>query len=279
MTAYDLHGSGPEGQLVAALRRTLAACADIVVPPCCLLCRTPLNAHHLVCGACWREVRFIRPPLCDVMGLPLPFDTGERMVSAAALARPPAYDRARAVAHFSGSIRALIHQFKYADRHDARSLFGRWLAEAGRDLLAEADVIVPVPLTRWRLLTRRFNQSAVLAQELSRQSGVAVDPHLLRRIALQEGPGGPHPRPAPAQRGGRLQRPAQPAAESHRTPRAAHRRRDHDRGNRRGLRPRAQAGRGGPRGRARPGYGHKRGNGHRVSLTDWAETARSAPGS
>ena len=115
------------------------------------------------------------------MGLPLPFDTGERMVSAAALARPPAYDRARAVAHFSGSIRALVHQFKYADRQDARALFGRWLGEAGHELLAGADVIVPVPLTRWRLLTRRFNQAAILAQELSRQSGVVMDPHLLRR--------------------------------------------------------------------------------------------------
>jgi ComF family protein len=164
-----------------AVRRTLAACADIIVPPCCLVCRAPLGAHHLLCAPCWREVHFIRPPLCDVLGIPLPFDTGEHMVSAGALARPPAYDRARAVAHFSGSMRTLVHQLKYADRHDARSLLGRWLAEAGRELLAGADVVVPVPLTRWRLLSRRFNQAAILAQELSRQTGLAVDPQLLQR--------------------------------------------------------------------------------------------------
>jgi ComF family protein len=135
----------------------------------------------LLCAPCWREVHFIRPPLCDVLGMPLPFDTGERMVSAAAVARPPAYDRARAVAHYSGAMRTLIHQFKYADRHDARALFGRWLAEAGRDLIVGIDVVVPVPLSRLRLLSRRFNQAGILAQELSRRTGLAVDAHLLQR--------------------------------------------------------------------------------------------------
>ena len=126
-------------------------------------------------------MHFIRPPLCDVLGIPLPFDLGERMVSAGAVARPPAYDRARAVAHFSGSMRTLIHQLKYADRHDARTLLGRWLVDAGRELQPGIDVIVPVPLTRWRLLARRFNQAAILAQELSRQTGLGLDAHLLQR--------------------------------------------------------------------------------------------------
>jgi ComF family protein len=162
------------------LRRALAVCADTIVPPCCLVCRTRIGAHHLLCPACWRDVNFIRPPLCDVLGIPLPFDTGERTVSAGAVANPPAYGRARAVAHFSGAMRTLVHQLKYADRHDARTLFGRWLAEAGRDLQA-VDVIVPVPLSRLRLLLRHFNQAAVLAAELSRQTGVPMDPMLLKR--------------------------------------------------------------------------------------------------
>ena len=123
--------AGPVARTRSGMRTLLAAVADLIVPPCCLVCRAPLGAHHLLCAPCWREVHFIRPPLCDVLGMPLPFDTGERMVSAAPVARPPAYDRARAVAHYSGAMRTLIHQFKYADRHDARALFGRWLAEAG----------------------------------------------------------------------------------------------------------------------------------------------------
>ena len=179
--ATDPVRPAPAMRLAAALRAALGATADLIVPPCCLACRTPLVTHHVLCGACWRGVRFIRPPLCDVTGIPLPYDTGERVVSALALAHPPAYDRARAVAHFSDSMRTLVHQFKYADRHDARQLFGRWLAEAGRELLQGIDVIVPVPMSRLRLLLRRFNQAAVLACELGRQTGIAVDPHLLVR--------------------------------------------------------------------------------------------------
>jgi ComF family protein len=170
------------GAVRAGARRILGACADLVVPPCCLVCRTPLAAHHLLCASCWSEVHFIRQPLCDVTGIPLPFDVGERMVSAAALANPPAYDRARAVAHFTGAMRTLVHQFKYGDRQDARALFGRWLAETGRELQTGIDVIVPVPLTRLRLISRRFNQAAVLARELSRLTGLPVDPHVLRRV-------------------------------------------------------------------------------------------------
>ncbi|HEY1243858.1 MAG TPA: ComF family protein [Hyphomicrobiaceae bacterium] len=165
----------------AALRAALAACADLIVPPCCLVCRARVGAHHLLCAACWREVSFIRPPLCDVLGVPLPFDTGGRTVSAAAVAHPPAYDRARAVAHYSGAMRTLVHQLKYADRHDARTLLGRWLAGAGRELLPGIDLIVPVPLSRLRLLQRQFNQAAVLALEVSCQTGIPTDPLVLTR--------------------------------------------------------------------------------------------------
>ena len=171
----------PAGRLRGSIGRAVAACADLIVPPCCSVCRARIGAHHLLCPACWRDVNFIRPPLCDVLGIRLPFDAGERTVSAAAVAHPPAYDRARAVGHFSGSMRTLVHQFKYADRHDARTLFGRWLVEAGRDLQPGIDVVVPVPLSRLRLLLRHFNQAAVLAREVSRQTGVPMDPLLLRR--------------------------------------------------------------------------------------------------
>lgn len=103
------------------------------------------------------------------------------MISARALAQPPAYDRARAVAHHAGAMRRLVHRFKYADSHEARPLFARWLADAGHDLLADADVIVPVPMGRWRLILRRYNQAAILAGEVSRLSGVPMAPLALAR--------------------------------------------------------------------------------------------------
>jgi ComF family protein len=112
----------------------------------------------------------------------MPFDTGGVMISAQASASPPDYNRARAVARFDGLMRDLVHGMKYADRHDARRLFGTWMAAAGAELLADADLIMPVPLHRWRLLKRRFNQSAIIAGEVARVSGVALDLHSLERV-------------------------------------------------------------------------------------------------
>ena len=111
----------------------------------------------------------------------MPYDAGGTMISAAAAADPPDYDRARAVASFQGVMRELVHDLKFRDRHNARRLLERRLVETGADLLSEADAIVPVPLARGRLFRRRFNQSAILGQEVARLACVGFAPLALVR--------------------------------------------------------------------------------------------------
>jgi ComF family protein len=166
-------------QAVGAMARRAS---DWVLPPVCLACTARVARHDALCGGCWREVRFIRHPLCDRQGMPLPFDTGGAQISAAAAADPPDYDRARAVAHFTGTVRTLVHNLKYHDKHEPRDLLSRWLVGAGQELLADAHVLIPVPLNRRRLLWRRFNQSALLAREVSRLRGVPLAPLALLRL-------------------------------------------------------------------------------------------------
>jgi ComF family protein len=175
------HAAPSRPGLPTTLRHVQLRLTDLMFPPVCLACRTPVADADTLCAACWASVDFIRPPLCDRLGLPLGLDTGGAMVSAAALAEPPVHDRGRAVAVFGDTMKRLIHGLKYNDRHDGRRLFGRWLADAGADLLADADVIVPVPLHPWRLWSRKFNQSAILAKEVARLTGVPNAPTALIR--------------------------------------------------------------------------------------------------
>jgi len=99
-----------------------------------------------------------------------------------AIADPPAYRRARAAVRFDDMSRALVHGLKYGDRLDLAPMMGRWLSQAGRELLAEADVLVPVPLHWRRHWARRFNQSAVLAAAVSKASGVPIAARALKRV-------------------------------------------------------------------------------------------------
>ncbi len=99
-----------------------------------------------------------------------------------AIAEPPAYNRARAAVRFDETSRALVHALKYGDRLDLAPMMGRWIGHAGRELLAEADALVPVPLHWRRSWSRRFNQSAMLAAAISADSKVPVALGALKRV-------------------------------------------------------------------------------------------------
>ena len=160
----------------------LGRLADVLLPPVCIACRTRIWSHGLLCGACFAKIDFIAPPICARLEVPLPYDAGEPSLSAAAIAKPPVYDRARAAARYSATMRELVQSFKYRDRHEGLPLFARWLVKAGAELLTDADLIVPVPLYSSRLWWRRFNQSAMLAHAVARLSDVGVDCFVLKRV-------------------------------------------------------------------------------------------------
>ncbi|MDX2306919.1 MAG: ComF family protein [Hyphomicrobium sp.] len=174
-------GSGLE-PLRSWLSRLARSAADTIVPPLCLSCRQPLATYDTLCAPCWSRVDFIRPPVCDRLGLPLPYDLGPGAVSAAASADPPVYGRARAVAHYGGLVRSLVTDLKFHDRDELVGLLAAWMTSAGAEILDGADLMIPVPLSRMRLASRRFNQSARLADGVARRAGMTCDPHSLVRV-------------------------------------------------------------------------------------------------
>jgi ComF family protein len=138
----------------------------------------------------WSRIAFLEDPVCDGCGAPWEYDPGPGVRCAACTARPRAFDRARAACLYDEHSRDLVLKLKHADRTDLAPVLARWLLRAARPLLETAEVIVPVPLHRWRLLSRRYNQVAEMARPLGALAGLPVAPDALARIRRTESQGG-----------------------------------------------------------------------------------------
>ena len=104
----------------------------LLMPPLCIACHSPVAETNALCTSCWTRLSFIEPPICDRLGIPFPYDQGEGAVSAAAIADPPEWERARAAVVFDDLSRQLIHALKYHDRHEASFVMARLMARAGQ---------------------------------------------------------------------------------------------------------------------------------------------------
>jgi len=171
----------PARRAFDGMRAAARATLDLALPPLCPVCREPVEGRGL-CAACWSKLSFITRPYCERLGTPFVYDPGPGLLSMEAIANPPAYRRARAAVRFDEVSRALVHSLKYGDRLDLAPMMGRWVARAGREILAEADALIPVPLHWRRLWARRFNQSATLAAAVATESGIPVETGVLTRI-------------------------------------------------------------------------------------------------
>lgn len=167
------------------IKRRMAALANgaarILFPPLCGGCRTIVSIPGSLCGACWHELRLIERPWCEVLGTPFPFDMGDGAVSPSAIANPPSFDRARSAVAYTGVARRMAQALKFNDRTDLAPWMASWMLRAGSELIAEADVVVPVPLHRRRFLWRRFNQSAELGRAVAAAATLRFEPELVVR--------------------------------------------------------------------------------------------------
>jgi ComF family protein len=177
------------------LKQSAVRCLDFLLPPRCLGCGQIVDGADRLCADCWRGLVLLGPPLCRLCGYPLPQAVADMPICGACAIEPPVFDRARAALRYDEGARGLILRFKHADRTDIAKTFGQLLEQAGRDLLADSDIIAPVPLHRWRFLQRGYNQAALLAYALpdrgrSREPVRRIIPDLLHRVqatASQQG--------------------------------------------------------------------------------------------
>ncbi|MEM8825094.1 MAG: ComF family protein [Pseudomonadota bacterium] len=166
---------GPKLQQAALFAR------DLLYPPTCMACDERVQEEGGLCPACWAETPFITGAACDLCGAPLPGDDDGVAYcdDCLTLARP--WDEGRAALVYAGKARAMVLSLKHGDRTELAQGCGRWMHRIARDLITPETLITAVPLHRWRLLKRRYNQSALLAQDIAARSGARYAPMLLTR--------------------------------------------------------------------------------------------------
>jgi ComF family protein len=164
--------------VVTALHTAARWALDFALPPRCAGCGTIVGEVHSFCADCWRQIEFLGDSRCSTCGLPL--QGTEATNCGACLARPPRIARTRSAVAYDDLSRGLAIRLKYGRKVAIARTMARYMAP----LVEKGDnpVLVPVPLHRARLWQRGFNQSALVAREISRRLDIASDPFLIRRI-------------------------------------------------------------------------------------------------
>ncbi len=155
--------------------------AALVWPPVCMACGADVSDPRGLCAGCWGELRLAGGAQCLRCARPMPEEYGGDGRCEACDGLPLDWRHARTATFYDGTARALVLALKHGDRTDIAPPMAAWMARAGRDVLARADLVIPVPLHWTRRVRRRLNQSAELSRRIARQAGVAHGPGLLIR--------------------------------------------------------------------------------------------------
>ena len=169
-------------QMAEVVRGGARLIADTLFPPRCPSCHGYVAAEGNFCAACFSKLRMIEAPMCACCGIPFVIVAEADTRCPECLDVPPEFAAARAALVYDNISAPLVTALKFNDQWANLSRYVQLMLRAGKPLLEGADVLVPVPLHWRRLLRRKFNQSALLAYGLSRETGIICAPELLQRV-------------------------------------------------------------------------------------------------
>lgn len=154
---------------------------DTILPPRCVVTGDMVERQGMVSPKAWAQLDFIADPFCARCGFPFEYEVDEGSSCTSCLTHEPPFKQARSALKYNEASRDLILGFKHADKTHIIKAFVPWLQRSAGEMLKCADYIVPVPLHRWRLISRRYNQAALIAQALSDQTNIPALLDALKR--------------------------------------------------------------------------------------------------
>ena len=170
------------------MKRILNYILDFFLPPTCPICHKKGFGNGL-CSECFSKLEFIGTQKCSVCGRPLDAIVPGMAVCGQCLKDPPCFHQAEAVFKYNDISKKLILAFKHGDHLELKNLLIKWMTANSAKLITNNDIIIPIPLHWTRLLKRKYNQSALLAQELAQKHGKIYDPINLVRIKATKSQG------------------------------------------------------------------------------------------
>ncbi len=168
-------GAAGARQALAMLREAFAPVLAFALPPRCPACGCIVEADHRFCAACWLALDHLSGRGCVLCNLPV--EGPEGTVCGPCLEHPPRHDGVRAAVAYCDIARGVALRLKYG----RRTGLGATIAATVQRHVDCDGLLVPVPLHRWRLWGRGFNQAVVIAASLARSTGLSLDSHLLVR--------------------------------------------------------------------------------------------------
>jgi ComF family protein len=176
--------------MACEMKKIITGLADIVFPPRCILCGAFMDHHSppSFCTHCFSQIHFIQSPQCTCCGLPFLDREGEDHLCGECIISEQFFSKVRSVGKYDSILLEAIHLFKYRGKLSLGKALGRLMTEHEyRDFtIRNYSLIIPVPLHTKKLKERGFNQSLILARELSIHFSIPLDFSLLKRTIHRE---------------------------------------------------------------------------------------------
>jgi ComF family protein len=147
------------------LKSTIIKIIDTIFPPRCLCCYDIINDIGTICSDCWNKIDFIGEISCIICSMPLDYEYPDNICNRCNITKP-CFDNSACVFIYSDFSKDIIHRLKFQDNTQIAKYLSKWLARSGQDILMKTDILAPIPIHFFRLFTRKFNQSALIAKYL-----------------------------------------------------------------------------------------------------------------
>lgn len=173
---------------IKKMGKILITLLNFLIPPICPICHKRTENIGL-CPECFSKLEFIGTQKCSICGQPLDALVPGLAICGRCLKEPPYFHQAEAVFKYNDIIKKLILPFKHSNHIELTELFVKWMSSNSYEMISKNEILVPVPLNWKRLLKRKYNQSALLAQRLAKTYKKAYAPLTLKRVKFTKSQG------------------------------------------------------------------------------------------